>query len=106
MACLTGAADLTALSESYAHVAAAAECEMRPSDEAPGNVLRRRMTHVESGRHARRIHEPSIERTAPDTARINTGYTVGSLWGQGHSCRVVLIDGRWIPRFCEATWIS
>ena len=96
--------DRRLLESVYSPIAAGEACQFRveglPSNRAD------RFLYVEADRPGRSIQAPSITRLSDSEARISTGYQVGRLWGQGHTCRVVRIDDIWVPRSCVMTWIS
>ena len=96
--------DRRLLESVYSPIAAGDACQFRveglPSNRADRNL------YVEGDRPGRSIRAPSITRLSDSDARISTEYQVGRLWGQTHSCRVVRIDGIWVPRSCVMMGIS
>lgn len=96
---------IAALRLVFSDVVPVTECELGEPAGSPDH-LRARLEHVPSGRPARSIRPPRIQEMSGAQAVFNTGYFVGPLWGEGHRCVAILVEGRWRPQSCRMTWVS
>lgn len=97
---------VVALREVFPNVAPASECERRELKVESMPVTREMLQHLPSGLPARSIRVDAISLTSEVEATLNFSWYVGRLWAAGFVCRVEALDGAWVPRSCDMTWIS